>query len=71
MFALHHLSALNFLAIGFGAALGAWSRWLLGLALNPIFVALPLGTLTANVLGGYLIGVAVGLFHLNTHFPLA
>jgi CrcB protein len=67
----HHLTALNFLAIGAGAALGAWLRWLLGLALNPLLIALPLGTLAANVIGGYLIGVAVGLFHLNTHFPLA
>jgi CrcB protein len=67
---LHQFSALNFLAIGLGAALGAWTRWLLGLALNPLFVALPLGTLAANLLGGYLVGVAVGVFHLNTHFPL-
>ena len=67
----HQLSALNFLAIGFGAALGAWARWLLGLMLNPLLIALPLGTLAANVIGGYLIGVAVGLFHLNSHFPLA
>lgn len=71
MSALHHLSTLNFLAVGLGAAFGAWARWLLGLALNPLFIALPLGTLAANVIGGYLIGVAVGLFHLNTHFPLA
>src|SRR5574343_49798 len=68
---LHHLSTLNFLAVGIGAALGAWTRWLLGLALNPLFVALPLGTLAANLLGGYLVGVAVGVFHINTHFPLA
>lgn len=71
MTALHNLTALNFLAIGTGAALGAWLRWLLGLALNPLFIALPLGTLAANIIGGYLIGVAVGIFHLNTHFPLA
>ena len=71
MFAFHHLSALNFAAVGIGAAFGAWVRWLLGLALNPLFVALPLGTLAANLLGGYLVGVAVGVFHLNTHFPLA
>jgi CrcB protein len=58
-------------AVGLGAALGAWSRWLLGLALNPLFVALPLGTLAANVIGGYLIGVAVGLFHFNAQWPLA
>lgn len=67
----HQLSALNILAVGFGAALGAWTRWLLGLALNPLFIAVPLGTLAANLLGGYLVGVAVGVFHLNTHFPLA
>lgn len=68
---LHHLTGLNFLAVGVGAALGAWSRWLLGLLLNPLFLALPLGTLAANVIGGFLVGIAVGLFHLNTHFPLA
>jgi len=68
---LPHLTALNFLAVGIGAALGAWARWLLGLMLNPLFLALPLGTLAANVIGGYLVGVAVGLFHLNTHLPLA
>ncbi len=68
---LHNLSALNFLAVGLGAALGAWVRWLLGLALNPLLIALPLGTLAANLIGGYLVGVAVGVFHLNTHFPLA
>lgn len=68
---LQNLTALNFLAVGFGAALGAWSRWLLGLFLNPLFVALPLGTLAANLIGGYLIGMAVGVFHINTHYPLA
>lgn len=68
---LNNLSGLNFVAIGVGAALGAWLRWLFGLMLNPLVIALPLGTLAANLLGGYLIGVAVGVFHLNTHFPLA
>lgn len=67
----HNVSFVNFLAVGCGAALGAWSRWFLGLGLNPLFIALPLGTLVANILGGYLIGMAVGLFHLNTHFPAA
>ena len=71
MSVLHNLTALNFLAVGAGAALGAWARWLLGLALNPLFVAVPLGTLAANVIGGYLVGVAVGVLHIHTHFPLA
>lgn len=65
------MNAIGFVAVGCGAALGAWARWLLGLMLNPLLIALPLGTLAANLIGGYLIGVAVGLFHLNTHFPLA
>jgi CrcB protein len=55
----------GFFAVGFGAMLGAWVRWLLGLALNPLFIALPLGTLAANLIGGYLVGIAVGIFHLN------
>lgn len=71
MSALHNLTALNFLAVGAGAMLGAWARWLIGLALNPLLIALPLGTLAANLIGGYLIGIAVGIFHINTHFPLA
>jgi CrcB protein len=65
------MNAIGFAAVGLGAAFGAWVRWLLGLALNPLFVALPVGTLAANLLGGYLIGVAVGVFHLNSGLPLA
>lgn len=68
---LYNLTAVNFLAVGAGAAMGAWARWLLGLALNPLFIALPLGTLAANVIGGYLVGVAVGVFHLNSGLPVA
>ena len=50
---------MSFLAVGAGAALGAWLRWGLSSALNPLFVSLPLGTLASNVIGGYFIGVAV------------
>jgi CrcB protein len=52
----------SFLAIGIGAALGAWLRWGLGLWLNPSLPDLPLGTLTANLAGGYLIGLAIAFF---------
>jgi fluoride exporter len=48
-----------FLAVGAGAALGAWLRWGLSGALNQVFPNLPLGTLAANLIGGYLVGVAV------------
>ncbi|HET9699375.1 MAG TPA: CrcB family protein, partial [Burkholderiales bacterium] len=50
------------IAVGAGAALGAWLRWWLGALLNPLLPALPLGTLAANIVGGYLVGVAVELF---------
>lgn len=49
-------------AIGLGAALGAWLRWGLGLWLNPMLSELPLGTLAANLVGGYLIGIAIAFF---------
>ena len=60
------MNGIGFLAVGLGAGLGASARWLLGLALNPLFIMLPLGTLAANLVGGYLVGVAVGVFHLNS-----
>jgi CrcB protein len=49
----------SFVAIGVGAAIGAWIRWGLGIALNPLFPTLPFGTLTANLLGGLLMGLAM------------
>ena len=56
----------SFIAVGAGAALGAWLRWLLGMSFNTILPALPLGTLAANLIGGYLMGLTVGLFTLTT-----
>ncbi len=53
---------LSVLAIGAGAALGANLRWLLSIWLNALFPALPPGTLAANLLGAWLIGVAFALF---------
>jgi CrcB protein len=49
-------------AVGVGAVLGAWLRWGLAYWLNPKFEHLPLGTLAANLVGGYLIGIAVAVF---------
>jgi CrcB protein len=47
------------LVISFGAAAGALLRWQLGARMNSLLTLLPLGTLTANLIGGYIIGVAV------------
>ncbi|HMN45798.1 MAG TPA: fluoride efflux transporter CrcB [Povalibacter sp.] len=58
------MNSLGFIAVGVGAALGAWLRWVLGLLLNSSFPAIPPGTLVANLVGGYVIGAAVGAFTL-------
>ncbi len=50
-------------AIAVGATLGAWLRWGLSVWLNARLESLPLGTLAANLGGGFLIGIAVGFFH--------
>jgi CrcB protein len=50
------------LTISLGASLGALLRWSLGNKLNSIFPTLPPGTLVANLIGGYIIGVAVAYF---------
>jgi CrcB protein len=58
----------GFLAVGVGAAIGAWLRWWLGLMLNATLPALPLGTLLANLAGGYLMGLCMGLISLTSSF---
>ena len=54
--------AYSILAISLGAAVGAVIRWGLGLSLNALLPLLPLGTLAANLIGCYFIGLAVALF---------
>jgi len=56
------LSATALAAVAVGAVLGAWLRWGLGAWLNPVVPNLPLGTLAANLGGGYLVGLAVAFF---------
>ena len=56
------MSGLALLAIGVGAAVGAWLRWWLALALNASFPAIPPGTLAANWIGAYVIGLAIAFF---------
>jgi len=54
------------LAICIGACLGALARWGLGLWLNP-GALIPMGTLAANLIGGYLVGLAVAMFQALPH----
>jgi CrcB protein len=57
------------LAVGAGAAVGAWMRWGLGILLNPVFPTLPLGTLAANLSGGLLIGCTMELLTRHAVLP--
>ncbi len=50
------------IAISLGAAIGANMRWVLGLCLNAMFPAIPPGTLAANLLGAWLVGIAIAAF---------
>ena len=49
-------------AVSLGAAGGALLRWGLGAQMNALYPAVPLGTLSANLIGGYLVGVAIAYF---------
>ena len=53
------------IAISMGASLGAVLRWFLGTKLNHIYPNIPLGTLGANIIGGYLIGFFIAYFAQN------
>ncbi len=59
----------GFVAVGAGAAVGAWMRWGLGVVLNPIFPTLPLGTLAANLGGGLLMGFAMEIITRHALLP--
>ena len=52
----------SILAVSLGSSAGAVLRWLLGRALNALFPLVPIGTLAANLIGGYFIGVALAVF---------
>jgi CrcB protein len=59
----------SIVAVGGGAAAGAWLRWGLSFALNPVFPTVPLGTVAANLVGGLLMGCAMEL--ITRHALLA
>lgn len=62
------LMPLHFVAVGVGATLGAWLRWLVGLRLNT--ANWPWGTLAVNLGGGYLVGLALGLVAAHPGWPV-
>lgn len=58
----------SIVAVAGGAGLGALVRWLLGLGLNAIWPAIPPGTLVANLVGAYLVGLALPWLAANPHW---
>ena len=53
---------MNALAVSVGAALGALTRWQAGVVFNSRWMGFPLGTLLVNLVGGFLIGMALEWF---------
>lgn len=53
---------MSWLAVGLGAAFGAWLRWGLSASLNMVHAHVQAGTLIANLVGGYLAGIALAFF---------
>ena len=59
----------SIVAIFCGSGLGALLRWFLSLTLNELLPDLPLGTLAANLIGGYAIGMAAVVFTMKAGLP--
>ncbi|MDC1114169.1 fluoride efflux transporter CrcB [Methylophilaceae bacterium] len=58
---------LNFFLIGFSAAIGAWMRWLIGAGMLVMFPGMPLGSLVANLLGGFFMGLSIAFLQITTN----
>lgn len=59
----------SLIVIAIGASLGAWLRWLLGMKLNALFPTIPPGTVVANMVGGYIIGLAIAFLAASPSLP--
>ena len=60
----------SLLAVAVGGMAGCLARWFLALFLNRYFPNIPPGTLAANLIGCYVIGVALAVFAANPAIPL-
>ena len=56
-----------FFAVFIGGGTGSVLRWFLGMKLNPLHNAIPIGTLTANLAGAFIIGMGLAWFNRMTH----
>lgn len=61
----------TFLAVLIGGAVGSVARWYLGLKMNVITPVVPLGTLSVNLIGAFIIGLAIAIFgRMNSVDPV-
>ena len=60
----------SLMAVAVGGTLGCLLRWFLSLALNRYLPTLPPGTLAANLIGCYIIGVAIAIITVNPALPV-
>ncbi len=63
------MSLPDILSVSIGAAVGACLRFGLGAAMNPIFPTIPLGTVAANIIGGFLMGIFMALTKNHAFIP--
>jgi CrcB protein len=56
------MNVYSWIAVGAGGAVGSWLRWWFNLKLTPLFPPLPLGTVAANLLAGFIMGIAMETF---------
>ncbi|AHG21550.1 camphor resistance protein CrcB [Chania multitudinisentens RB-25] len=61
----------SLLAVFIGGGLGSVLRWAISIKLNPLNQHIPLGTLTVNLVGGFIVGLALALFTRMTHLDPA
>jgi CrcB protein len=64
------MNFLSAVAVAGGAGIGALARWSLGLALDATWPGIPLGTLVANVIGGFLMGIVLGMLDQFQALPM-
>ncbi|ATM96747.1 camphor resistance protein CrcB [Yersinia frederiksenii] len=55
------------LAVFIGGGVGSVARWLVSMKLNSLPSHIPVGTLIVNVVGAFIIGLALALFTRMTH----
>lgn len=55
------------LAVFIGGGTGSVARWFLSMRFNPMHQVIPLGTLTANLIGAFIIGMGLAWFNRMTH----